>query len=435
MASQPSHRTTDGDTMPPALKLLTPDSSGEGVPPDSPVSRPRPWAIALAVAVVCGLLGAGVSWMLLPARHTATTRLRVLPQTIASDASGRPSEDPQAARTAELAEITSDAVLKGVLERSGIAELSVLAGQGDPLVWLRDNLSVRPVEGSNDVDIFLSGKNSRDLTKILYTLRDVYIDQAGQVDHDAALRQRWEFEQRYQPLAKEVQKRIENLCETLSDDQLRQGKVLRLGAAERILWAVSMAGNQEQVRAYRNLLTEFDRTTQTLQTALDASRQQSTSRKSKARPAKWMELMRDQAAQGIAPPAGTPSEEILAVLRQVDTERGDVQQEIEAAQDESDEAGRYLDALVSSSPQLQKRRADLDAYKRAMYQAEDQLAAAGSALAGPRATEVSAVTVLKTPVDDRRSLTILLRGLLASVVGFATVLGVDGLQRRIAAAT
>jgi hypothetical protein len=194
-----------------------------------------------------------------------------------------------------------------------------------------------------------------------------------------------------------------------------------------------MAGNLQRVRGFRDLLAYLDRTALTLQDALDAPRHQPPPKThpSQPLPPRWMEAMRERAAEGILPPPSTPPEEIRAALRQVESQRADVSQKLAAAQKESDQASQTLDQLVASSPRLKAEKAQLDLARQAVSQFIDAFAALRSQQTKPSVSVIQPANIPKTQETDRRHWALLLRGLIASVVGLASVLAVDGILRRV----
>jgi uncharacterized protein involved in exopolysaccharide biosynthesis len=180
-------------------------------------------------------------------------------------------------------------------------------------------------------------------------------------------------------------------------------------------------------------LAYLDRTTETLRAALDAPGSQPPPKSDPSRPLppRWMDAMREKAAEGILPPPSTPLEEIRAALRQVESERDDVSQKLAAAQKECDDASRTLDNLVASSPRLKTEKDQLDLARQAVAQFIEAFASLRSEQTKPSVSVIQPANIPKTQETDRRHWTLLLRGLIASVVGLASVLAVDGVLRRV----
>jgi hypothetical protein len=431
MATEQIPHPSEGEGASKPVKLYHPDPAMESASSADGPKAP-PWNIAFTVAAFCGLVGMMVSWTLLPARYLAVSQLQILAVPTAQDLA-RPSENPDAVRQNRMRQIASDAVLRTVAEMPDIAKLSSLAQQSDPLRWLRDNLQVAPVYGTDVVDVNLSGNKYRDLIKVLSAVDDVYVGMARQTDRDAVQRRRGQMLEQFKPLIAEVKQRSDQLYRELSDAGLDQGRVMRVGDEEHMRWAVDMAGNLQRVRASRDLLAYLDRTGQTLQAALDAPGHQPPPKSDPARPlsARSMNAMRERAAEGILPPPSMPAEEIRTALHQVESERADVCQKLAAAQKECDDASRTLDQLVASSPRLKAEKAQLDLARQAVSQFIDTLVALRSEQTKPSVSVIQPANIPKTQETDRRHWTLLLRGLIASVVGLASVLAVDGILRRV----
>jgi hypothetical protein len=429
MATEQIPHPSDGDESSTALKLHHPDAAMASMPSaDGP--KALPWNVAFTVAAFCGLVGMMVSWALLPARFSAVSQLQILAPPAAQDAA-QPGQNPEAARRHRIRQIASEPVLQTVVEMPDIAKLSSLSQQGDPLRWLRDNLQVAPVDGTDVVDVNLSGGKSRDLIKVLSAVDEVYVAMARQADRDLIQRRRTQMLEQFKPLIAEVKQRCDQLYRELSDAGLDQGRVMRVGDEEHMRWAVDMAGNLKRVRESRDLLAYLDRTALTLQAALDTPRQPPQADPSRPLPPRWMETMRQRAAEGILPPPSLPPEEIRAALSQVDSERADASQKLNAAQKECDDASRTLDNLVASAPRLKAEKAQLDQARQAVSQFIEAFAALRSEQTKPSVSVIEPASIPKTQETDRRHWTILLRGLIASVVGLASVLAVDNVVRRV----
>jgi hypothetical protein len=435
MATEHIPHPSDGEETSGSLKLHQPDAA-VGSMPSADGPRALPWNVAFTVAASCGLLGMMVSWALLPARYQAVSQLQVLAMPAAQD-TGQRSENPEAVRQNRIRQVSSDAVLRTVVEMPDIAKLSSLAGQSDPLRWLRDNLQVASLDGTDVVDVNLSGNKYRDLIKILGAVDDVYVGMARQADRDVVQRRRGQMLEQFKPLIAEVKQRSDQLYRELNDAGLDQGRVLRVGDEEHMRWAVDMAGNLRQVREFRDLIACLDRTSQTLLAALDASGRQPPPKSDPSRPLSQqsMQIVLERAAEGVLPPPSTPTEAIRTALHQVESERAEAAQKLAAAQKEVDDASRTLDQLVASSPRLKEEKAQLDLARQTVSQFIDALVALRSEQIKPSVSVIQPASIPKTQETDRRHWTLLLRGLIASVVGLASVLAVDGVLRRVNAAT
>jgi hypothetical protein len=430
MATEQIPHPSDREVASSSLKLHQPDAA-VGSTPAADGSRPLPWNTAFTVAAFCGLVGMMISWTLLPARYAAVSQLQILSAPGAQDA-GQPSDNLEAARRNRIRQISSEAVLRTVVEMPDVAKLPSLAAQSDPLRWLRDNLQVAPVDGTDVVDVNLAGNKYRDLIKILGAVDDVYVGMAHQADRDLVQRRRAQMLEQFKPLIAEVKQRSDLLYRELSDAGVDQGRVMRVGDEEHMRWAVDMAGNLKRVRESRDLIASLDRESQTLLAALDVpGRQPPKSNPSRPLAPQGMDTMRERAAEGILPPPSTPPEEIRAALHEVESERAEASQKLAAAQKEVDDASRTLDQLVASSPRLKAEKAQLDLARQAAAQFIDALVALRSEQVKPSVSVIQPPNIPKTQETDRRHWTLLLRGLIASVVGLASVLAVDGIVRRV----
>jgi hypothetical protein len=241
MATEQILYPSDGEDASRSLKLHRPEADSR---PSADGPKAPPWNTAFTVAAFCGLVGMMVSWALLPARYQATSQLQILASPAAQDAA-RPGENPEAVRRLQMRQIAGDSLLRTVLEMPDIAKLSLLTQQGDPLRWLQDNLQVAPVDGTDVVDVNLSGNKYRDLIKILGAVDDVFVGMARQADGQVVQRRREQMLEQFKPLIAEVKQRSDQLYRELSDAGLDQGRVMRVGDEEHMRWAVDMAGTIE----------------------------------------------------------------------------------------------------------------------------------------------------------------------------------------------
>ncbi len=80
---------------------------------------------------------------------------------------------------------------------------------------------------------------------------------------------------------------------------------------------------------------------------------------------------------------------------------------------------------------MKAEKAQLDLARQAVSQFIDTLVALRSEQTKPSVSVIQPANIPKTQETDRRHWALLLRGLIASVVGLASVLAVDGIVRRV----
>jgi hypothetical protein len=405
--------------------------------PDSVARWVRVWAVALGVAAVSGLGGMALTWAILPQQftYTASVQFKIQPLVIPGVSD---DQQPDAAkdRLAQEDLIKSEQVLKAACAQPGILQLSLLASQADPMGWLQNNLGVMSSADKGVMEARISGGDDDETVKLLDAIKDAYLTAATKTDRHAVGQIRREWEREYRGIVAAVDAKMDELHRAMMAEMVTSGDVVELGETERVSWAVTMSGNQERTRNFQGLLGYLDRANKTLQAAIDGSVQYTARGGVKETPKspKWMQLMREQAAQGVAPPPSTPPEQIYSMIHEVEVEKADVEEELRVAQEEVDEAGRTLESLVADSPELQKQKKELDSLKAQMYTAEEPLLALRSLMAGPsRITLLAEPTAVQSAVGNRNTWTAFYRGLIASLVGFATVFMVDGLLRKYAA--
>jgi polysaccharide biosynthesis transport protein len=135
------------------------------------------WKSALAVGLVFAGIGVGIAFLTYKPKYTAITTMRMtlskrlLPGT---DDSVRNVEEFQKTE-AQMAK--SREVLRTALQKDQIRGLSLVRNQEDPLVWLEKELQAWFVTGTDIFRMSLSGEDPEDVTLIVNTVRDVYINQ------------------------------------------------------------------------------------------------------------------------------------------------------------------------------------------------------------------------------------------------------------------
>src|SRR5262245_60474695 len=98
----------------------------------------RRWLMALAVGLVfAAAAGVGTWYFLPPSKYTARTLMRIPAVTWVGKADASTGQSDQ--RT-HVALIKSRLVLDSVLKQPGIADLTILREQPDPIVWLEKEL-------------------------------------------------------------------------------------------------------------------------------------------------------------------------------------------------------------------------------------------------------------------------------------------------------
>lgn len=142
----------------------------------------RRWILALCMGLLAAAAAAIGCWFLFPESSSATALFQVSskPETIAFDLNKNTS--PQSFDTlkkTQLALLRSHFVLSAAVRNPGIASLSVLAGEPDPVAWLQENLRVDFPQQGEILSISLSSDAPpEDLVRLVDAVAKAYQDEA-----------------------------------------------------------------------------------------------------------------------------------------------------------------------------------------------------------------------------------------------------------------
>ena len=140
----------------------------------------RRWVLALCLGSVVAASSAIALWFLFPESSSATALFQVsneqesllfnqVPQTQASF---------DILKKTQLALLKSNYVLTAAIRPAGIASLSALAGETDPVEWLQDNLAVDFPQNGEILSITLSGDElPEDLVRLVDAVAKAYQDE------------------------------------------------------------------------------------------------------------------------------------------------------------------------------------------------------------------------------------------------------------------
>jgi polysaccharide biosynthesis transport protein len=139
----------------------------------------------IVLAVCMGLVvafGAAIAlWFIFPESSSAVALFQVNSKepSLAFDVNhGNDIRDFDILQKTQLALLRSHFVLQAALRGPGIASLSALAGERDPVQWLMDKLSVSFQQNSEILSISLSGDDdSEDLRKLVDAVSKAYLDE------------------------------------------------------------------------------------------------------------------------------------------------------------------------------------------------------------------------------------------------------------------
>jgi succinoglycan biosynthesis transport protein ExoP len=139
----------------------------------------RRWLLATCMGiVVAGVVGTAL-YLMFPESSNATALFQVSnkQQSIAFDVNQRGRNDFDILKKTQLAFLRANYVLDAAVRPPGIASLSILAGQGDPVQWLQDNLRVDFPQQGEILSISLSGRPPEDLVRLVDAVAKAYRDE------------------------------------------------------------------------------------------------------------------------------------------------------------------------------------------------------------------------------------------------------------------
>src|SRR3954469_21424254 len=137
----------------------------------------RRWLLALCMGTVVAASAAIALWFIFPESSSATALFEVSnEQTGIFDISrNRTIQDFDILKKTQLAKLKSNYVLTAAVRNPGIASLSALAGESDPVEWLQENLTVDFPQNGEILSISLSGDElSEDLVRLVDAVANAY---------------------------------------------------------------------------------------------------------------------------------------------------------------------------------------------------------------------------------------------------------------------
>jgi hypothetical protein len=138
----------------------------------------RRWALAVLLGLfMLGLSGVG-TWVVVPEKHTAQTRLRVeTPQPKLLFSSSEGINNFLNYQKAQTALVKSRLVLNAALRQPKVAELTLVRAQGNPVEWLEKNLQADYKLAPEILRISRSGDRPEELKILVGAVRTAYLQE------------------------------------------------------------------------------------------------------------------------------------------------------------------------------------------------------------------------------------------------------------------
>jgi capsular exopolysaccharide synthesis family protein len=141
----------------------------------------RRWLVAATVSLLLGGAAGAAAWFGLAAKYTAFAQLRVAAVTpylvfsSATNPEGR--SDFSTYQRTQAAAVKNRYVLNAALKRDDVRNLAAVRQQGEPITWLEDELKVELQEGSEIVNVKMSGAEAGDLVTLVNAVTQSYLQE------------------------------------------------------------------------------------------------------------------------------------------------------------------------------------------------------------------------------------------------------------------
>ncbi len=141
----------------------------------------RRWLLATMLGGTLAAVAGGAAWFLLSAKYTAFGQLKIASTTPyivfhnANNPDGR--NDFSLYQRTQAAAIKNRYVLNAALKRDDVKQLSTVRAQAEPITWLEDELKVEVPEGSEIINVKLSGSEPSELVTLVNAVTQVYLQE------------------------------------------------------------------------------------------------------------------------------------------------------------------------------------------------------------------------------------------------------------------
>ncbi len=207
----------------------------------------RRWILALCMGLVVAGAAAGALWLVFPESSSATALFQVSSQqqSIVFDVNRNTPQSFETLKKTQLAYLKSYYVLEAAIRKPGIASLSALAGEGEPVVWLQENLGVDFPQQGEILSISLAGNAPpEDLILLVDAVAKAYQDEVIYAEKQRKLATRDLLARSLENLNKEITRKWEDYLDIARE----AGRPQQDGArdAETDLLVRSIAGMQSK---------------------------------------------------------------------------------------------------------------------------------------------------------------------------------------------
>src|SRR5271157_737254 len=185
----------------------------------------RRQTLALGVALLAIAISGPAAWFLVPpAKFKTQARLqlaaqppKVLFHTVETDS----GEDYRRYQCTQMTLVKSQLVLNAALSDKAVAKYVMIRDKIDPIAWLQENLKADFVNGSEVMEISLSGDDPAEIAGVVNAVKKAYMDEVVNVDtkrradRHAKLKQ---IKEDYGEILKERRDRLRKSAEAVGSD-------------------------------------------------------------------------------------------------------------------------------------------------------------------------------------------------------------------------
>jgi len=189
----------------------------------------RRWILALSIGLLLGVSAGVAVWLLIPPRYTTYALVRVAPSELQLLPGNSPQGDAgQVYQKTQMALMKSRPIIQAALRRTRSMQFSLLGAEADPASWLERELQVGVLEGTDIVRIALTGQSSQEITDLVNSVKDAYVEQALTVERDQKLALLNEVEKIYVASEERILAQRQNLRRLAEALQISDSAVLTL---------------------------------------------------------------------------------------------------------------------------------------------------------------------------------------------------------------
>lgn len=220
----------------------------------------RRWLLALCLGSVVGVASALSMWRLFPESSSATALFQVSNEqdSLLSNQMPQTQASFDILKKTQLALLKSNYVLTAAIRPAGIASLSALAGEADPVEWLQDNVVVDFPQNGEILSITLSGDElPEDLVRLVDAVSKAYQEEVLEKERQRRLNNRDLLARSLENLSVDTKHKMEEFLEIARELGLSEGTT-RDAQTELLMRDISDAKKKKDDLTSQMLATQTD---------------------------------------------------------------------------------------------------------------------------------------------------------------------------------